>query len=166
MSHSVPTALGPPLLASEAVSGTVRLRFGHHFCDVRLELSSGLNVLRTCQGAGETRPRSALTGSMLPTTLWEMSPCEVAESVIGRPQNTSSVPRALRPWTCRPDHPGRWLFYLIPPVRGPRSDGHGPVKKSRWVFKHVSWRGLKTRPSSCSGTAKSLLTDTCDVLLR
>ena len=46
MSHSVPTALGPPLLASEAVwisccssLGTVRLRFGHHFCDVRFELS-------------------------------------------------------------------------------------------------------------------------------
>ena len=36
------------------------------------------------------RPRSALTGSMLPTTLREMSPCDVAECVIGRPQNISS----------------------------------------------------------------------------
>ena len=35
--------------------------------------------------------RSALlTGSMLPTTLREMSPCDVAESVIGRPQHTSA----------------------------------------------------------------------------
>ena len=47
-------------------------------------------MLCTYQGAGRTRPRSALTGSMLPTTLREMSPCDVAESVIGRPQNTSS----------------------------------------------------------------------------
>ena len=36
------------------------------------------------------RLHSAHTGSMLPTTLWEESPCEVAESVIRRPQNTSS----------------------------------------------------------------------------
>ena len=84
MSHSVPTALGPPLLASEAVwtsccssLSTVRLRFGHHFYGVRLVLSSGSYVLCTYQGAGKTRPRSALTGSMLPTTLREMSLCDV-----------------------------------------------------------------------------------------
>ena len=35
------------------------------------------------------RLHSAHTGSMLPTTLWGKSPCEVAESVIRRPQNTS-----------------------------------------------------------------------------
>ena len=36
------------------------------------------------------RLHSAHTGSMLPTTLLGKSPCEVAESVIRRPQNTSS----------------------------------------------------------------------------
>ena len=36
------------------------------------------------------RLHSAHTGSMLPTTLWGKSPCEVAESVIRRLQNTSS----------------------------------------------------------------------------
>ena len=30
------------------------------------------------------------TGSLLPTTLWGKSPFEVAESVIGRPKDTSS----------------------------------------------------------------------------
>mmetsp|Transcript_63505 Transcript_63505/g.168265 ORF Transcript_63505/g.168265 Transcript_63505/m.168265 type:complete len:211 (+) Transcript_63505:409-1041(+) len=32
-----------------------------------------------------------------------------------------AVPRAHRPWTCRQDHPGRPLFFLIPLVQGPRS---------------------------------------------
>ena len=38
-----------------------------------------------CKG----RLHSAHTGSMLPTTLWGKSPCEVAESVFRRQQNTS-----------------------------------------------------------------------------
>ena len=62
---------------------------GHHFYDVRLVLSCGSYVLCTCQRAAKTRPRSALTGSMLLTTLREMSRV-TWQSVIGRPQNTSS----------------------------------------------------------------------------
>ena len=54
-----------------------------------------------CSSPSDSRPKStycrqssirlhsAHTGSMLPTTLWGKSPCEVAESVIRRPQNTS-----------------------------------------------------------------------------
>ena len=34
--------------------------------------------------------QSSLTGSILPTKMWGKSPCEVAESVIRRPQNTNS----------------------------------------------------------------------------
>ena len=44
----------------------------------------------TCCRQSSIRLHSAHTGSMLPTTLWGKSPCEVAESVIRRLQNTSS----------------------------------------------------------------------------
>ena len=40
---------------------------------------------------GDRGPCSALIWSMLPTSLREVSPCDVAESVFGRPQNTSRL---------------------------------------------------------------------------
>ena len=51
----------------------------HRFC-----------VLRPPVPNFKGRLRSSLTGSMLPTTLWGKSPCEVSECVIRRLQNTIS----------------------------------------------------------------------------
>ena len=59
--------------------------------------------------------------SMLPTSLREMSPCDVAESVFGRPQNTSRLRkpcgfRVARLWAqsaCASDTIFRCLFVLV-----------------------------------------------------
>ena len=104
-------------------------------------------MLCTYQGAGRTRPRSALTGSMLPTTLREMSPCDVAESVIGRPQNTSS-------WTgseaeCRDAQRQTIVFRLASVeelLEGPvvlRQDGHAHTEhQSKLPWCETSEQGL------------------------
>ena len=59
--------------------------------------------------------------SMLPTSLREMSPCDVAESVFGRPQNTSRLRkpcgfRVARLWAqsaCASDIIFRCLFVIV-----------------------------------------------------
>ena len=72
-----------------------------HFCSARTRqcgcwaqrtriAASGIHAQARESFSIGVQGQLAQRGSMLPTTLWGKSPCEVAESVVRRPQNTSS----------------------------------------------------------------------------